>query len=261
MPPGDIPAAIRHGSPEGPCLPPRGGAAYSGHPFTVSVSPQKQAASEALAGPVPFAGGIRLAEKLLLLTCDDSLIEALSSVVAAESLIVVADEAALAGQLLGGHAGVVFIDVGAAAHSHPGATAQLAQRLHLELPDVVLVVTGDGAAQNELAALVGDGTIYRFVHKPVSAQRVKLFVDAAWRKREGSGGASGIFPALSVPHPEMLTPMPRESPWLPIAVGVAVIVVGGGWYVWHEPAQQPAPQAVAPPTLPALLRAMARSRT
>src|SRR5580704_12961493 len=112
MPPGDIPAAIRHGSPEGPCLPPRGGAAYSGHPFTVSVSPQKQAASEALAGPVPFAGGIRLAEKLLLLTCDDSLIEALSSVVAAESLIVVADEAALAGQLLGGHAGVVFIDVG-----------------------------------------------------------------------------------------------------------------------------------------------------
>ena len=209
----------------------------------MSVSPQKQAPSEALAGPAPFAAGTRIAEKLLLLTRDDSLIEALASVVPADSLTVVADEAALAGQLLRGHAGVVFIDVGT--YSHPGATAQLAQRLHIELPDVVLVVAGDGAAQTELAALVGDGTIYRFVHKPVSAQRVKLFVDAAWRKREGSGGASGIFPALSVPQPEMLTPMPRESPWLPIAVGVAVIVVGGAWYLWHEPAQQVAVPRVA----------------
>jgi protein TonB len=202
--------------------------------MTVSVSPQNLAASEALAGPGPFAGGTRIAEKLLLLTRDDSLTDALASVVPADSLTVVADEAALAGQLMSGHAGVVFIDVGAAAHSHPGATAQLAQRLHMELPDVVLVVAGDGAAQTELAALVGDGTIYRFVHKPVSAQRVKLFVDAAWRKREGSGGASGIFPALSVPQPEMLTLMPRESPWLPIAVGVAVVIVTSAWYLLHK---------------------------
>jgi TonB family protein len=215
----------------------------------VSVSPQKQAASEALAGPGPFAGGIRFAEKLLLLTHDESLIEALASVVPPESLTVVADEAALAGQLLSGHAGVVFIDVGAAAHSQPGATAQLAQRLHIELPDVVLVVAGDGAAQTELAALVADGTIYRFVHKPVSAQRVKLFVDAAWRKRDGSSGASGIFPALSMPQTELLTPMPRESAWLPITVGVAVVMVTSAWYLLHKSSPTdavPAPQASAP---------------
>ena len=96
--------------------------------FTVSVSPQKQAASEALAGPVPFAGGIRFAEKLVLLTHDESLTEALASVVPPESLLVVADEAALASQLLSGHAGVVFIDV--ATHSQPAAA--LAQRLHVE---------------------------------------------------------------------------------------------------------------------------------
>jgi TonB family protein len=225
----------------------------------VSVSPQKQAASEALAGPVPFAGGIRFAEKLVLLTHDESLTEALASVVPPESLLVVADEAALASQLLLGHAGVVFIDVGT--HSHPGATAHLAQRLHIELPDVVLVVAGDGAAQSQLAALVADGTIYRFVHKPVSAQRVKLFVDAAWRKRDGSG-VSGVFPALTMPQTEMLTPMPRESPWLPIAVGVAVIAVGGAWYLWHEPAQQaaaPAPaQMTARPPLPRIAPTVVR---
>jgi len=222
----------------------------------VSVSPQKQAASEALAGAEPLAGGIRIAEKLVLLTHDESLIEALANAVPPDSLRVVADEAALASHLLSDHAGVVFIDVGAAAHSNPGATAQLAQHLHIELPDVVLVVIGDGAAQTELAALVGDGTIYRFVHKPVSAQRVKLFVDAAWRKREGGAATSGIFPALSIPQPEQLALQPRESPWLPASVGVAVIAVSAAWYLLHESSttdSAAAPQALAqdaPPPLP-----------
>ncbi|HTB68363.1 MAG TPA: TonB family protein [Steroidobacteraceae bacterium] len=226
------------------------GRSLSGTFNTVSVSPQKQAASEALAGPGPFAGGLRIAERLLLLTHDESLIEALASVVPPESLTVVADEAALAGHLLSGHAGVVFIDVGAAAHSPPGATAQLAQRLHIELPDVVLVVAGDGAAQSELAGLVADGTIYRFVHKPVSAQRVKLFVDAAWRKRDGSS-ASGMFPALSMPQAEQLTPMPRDSRWLPTTVAVVVLAAVVAWCLL--PKNSPtdaasAPQAPVPPT-------------
>ena len=229
---------------------PMRGRSLSGTFNTVSVSPQKQAASEALAGPGPFAGGLRIAERLLLLTHDESLIEALASVVPPESLTVVADEAALAGHLLSGHAGVVFIDVGAAAHSPPGATAQLAQRLHMELPDVVLVVAGDGAAQSELAGLVADGTIYRFVHKPVSAQRVKLFVDAAWRKRDGSS-ASGMFPALSMPQAEQLTPMPRDSRWLPTTVAVVVLAAVVAWCLL--PKNSPtdaasAPQAPVPPT-------------
>ncbi len=212
--------------------------------MTVSVSQQKQAASEALAGPVPFAGGIRIAEKLVLLASDASLIEALASVVPPESLTVVADEAALATHLLSGHAGVVFIDVDAAGRSQPAAIGQLVQRLHIELPDVVLVVAGDGAAQTELTALIGDGTIYRFVHKPVSAQRVKLFVDAAWRKREGSSGASGLFPALSMPQPGPLTPMPRESAWLPTTVGVAIVMVTSAWYLLHK--SSPTDSAAAP---------------
>jgi protein TonB len=231
--------------------------------MTVSVLPQKQAASEALAGPVPFAGGIRFAEKLVLLAHDESLIDALASIVPPDCLLVVADEAALATHLLSGDAGVVFIDAGAAAHSPPGATAQLAQRLHIELPDVVLVVAGDGAAQTELAALIGDGTIYRFVHKPVSAQRVKLFVDAAWRKRDGA--ASGIFPALPIPQPELLTPMPRGSVWLPTTVGMAVVAVTAAWYLLHAqlappPAAAtpiPAPAPAAEPPAPAIAAAVA----
>jgi TonB family protein len=91
-------------------------------------APHQNAALEALAGPVPPAGGTRFAEHLVLLAHDESLIEA------------------LANQLVSGYVGVVFIDAGAA-HS-PGATAQLTQRLHHQLPDVVLVVAGDGAASS-----------------------------------------------------------------------------------------------------------------
>jgi TonB family protein len=212
--------------------------------------PQKHSSTEAPAGPAPPAGGVRLAENLVLLTRDESLIEALASVVPPESLIVVADEAALGNQLLHGHAGVAFIDTGVA-QFQPGAAAQLAQRLHNQLPDVVLVVTGDGAAQSELAALVADGTIYRFVHKPVSAQRVKLFVDAAWRKRDGISGASGIFPALNISQspPSAPTPakLPRPPTWA-IAAGVAAIGAAVAWFALHSnsPKLAPPPPAAAP---------------
>jgi TonB family protein len=195
--------------------------------------PQKHSPSEAPAGPVPPAGGARLAENLVLLTRDESLSEALASVVAAETLIVVADEAALANQLMNGHVGVAFIDAGTG-QSQPGVTAQLAQRLHNQLPDLVLVVTGDGAAQSELAAQVADGTIYRFVHKPVSAQRVKLFVDAAWRKRDG---ASGVFPALNISQLPPSAPTPPKLSKLPtsaIAAGVAAIGAAVAWFVLHS---------------------------
>jgi TonB family protein len=189
--------------------------------------PHQNPAQEALTGPVPPAGGTRFAEHLVLLAHDESLIEALASVVPGESLTVVSDAAALANQLVSGYVGVVFIDAGAA-HS-PGATAQLTQRLHHQLPDVVLVVAGDGAAQCELAALVADGTIYRFVHKPVSAQRIKLFVDAAWRKREGSS-ASGVYPALSLsPLPPPPAAPARGFPWPAVLAGALVV---GAVVVW-----------------------------
>jgi TonB family protein len=214
----------------------------------VSVSPQKHPATEAPAGPVPPAGGARIAENLILLTVDESLIEALSHVVPAGCLSVVADESALIQHLLSDHAGVAFIDAGAL-HSRPGVAGQLTRRLHNQLPDVVLVVTGDGAAQNELAALVTDGTIYRFVHKPVSAQRLKLFVESAWRKRDGTSGASGLYPALVIPPPAPVAPMARATPWSAIAVVALVIGAAVAGWVLHNPAHtaaEPVSHASAP---------------
>src|ERR1700733_13711845 len=212
----------------------------------VSVEPQKHLISEAPAGPVPPAGGTRVGENLVLLTHDASLIEALVNVVPPGSLSVVADEAALAHPLLSGHAGVVFIDAGAV-DSRPGMASQLSQRLHNQLPDVVLVVAGDGAAQSELAALVTDGTIYRFVHKPVSAQRVKLFVDAAWRKHNGtSSGATGQYPALSLSQTMPILPMPGPRPWPALAAGAVAVGMAVAWYALQSSPPAPTPTPPAP---------------
>jgi periplasmic protein TonB len=233
----------------GPCLPPlQGGPVFLGQPFTVSDSAQNQPAPEAPAGLEPSAGAARMAESLVLLTRDDSLIQALSGVVAPGTLSIVADEAALAGQLMSGQAGVVFIDSGEGA-AQAAVTAQLTQRLHHQLPDVVLVVAGDGAAQSELAALIAEGTIYRFVHKPVSAQRVKLFVDAAWRKRDGtSSGSSGLYQALSMSQTLPIMPMARPVPWLGITGCAAVLGVAVVWYALHSRVVAPdTEQVLAPP--------------
>ena len=225
----------------------------------MSVSPQKYPLAEVPAGPVPPAGGPHVAETLVLLTHDASLIEALTDVVPADGLTVVGDESALAHQLLCGAAGVAFIDA-AALDSRPGIAGQLTQRLHNQLPDVVLVVAGDGSAQTELAPLVTDGTIYRFVHKPVSAQRVKLFVDAAWRKREGLSGASGLYPALSMPPLPPIEPMRRPVPWPALGAALVVVAAAVAWFrlpagssteAVRMPAPVPAPIAAPAPPPPA----------
>jgi TonB family protein len=61
---------------------------------------------------------------------------------------------------------------------------KLTERLAAQFPELVIIVAGDSRDQAALSAQVTRGTVYRFLHKPASAQRVKLFVDAAWRRRE-----------------------------------------------------------------------------
>ena len=167
-----------------------------------------------------------------------------ASVVPADCLTVVVNESALAQQLLSAPVGVVFIDAGMA--HPPGAMAQLVRRLYNQLPDIVLVVAGDGAAQTELAPLVTDGTIYRFVHKPVSAQRVKLFIDAAWRKRDGSS-ASGLYPALPVAPSAPAPPAGplRGVPWPAALAGVLVLGTSLAWIALRPGAHPPSHAPVA----------------
>jgi TonB family protein len=62
--------------------------------------------------------------------------------------------------------------------------AAMAERMRVTWPDLVLVVVGTAEEQSKVAAQITSGVVYRFLHRPVSAPRVRLFVDAALRRHE-----------------------------------------------------------------------------
>src|SRR3954468_12337136 len=65
-----------------------------------------------------------------------------------------------------------------------GDLAVMAERLRETWPDLVLVVVGTAEEQSKVAAQITSGVVYRFLHRPVSAPRVRLFVEAALRRHE-----------------------------------------------------------------------------
>ena len=133
---------------------------------------------------------------LLALTQDAVLVDALRSAIDAQHhFAVVASDAALIDQLLASHARAALID--SAACRQP--VAQLTERLMAQFPDLVLVVAGVAADQVALAPQITDGRVYRFLHKPVSAQRLKLFVESALRHIDSVPHAPPAPPAR--PHP------------------------------------------------------------
>ncbi|HTU67156.1 MAG TPA: TonB family protein [Steroidobacteraceae bacterium] len=65
-----------------------------------------------------------------------------------------------------------------------GDLAVMAERLRDTWPDLVLVVVGTAEEQSRVASQITSGVVYRFLHRPVSAPRVRLFVEAALRRHE-----------------------------------------------------------------------------
>src|SRR5580693_6311961 len=70
------------------------------------------------------------------------------------------------------------------ATSVPDDLASFLESVHRQFPQLQLLLAGPGNVQHQIGTQMTDGTIYRFVHKPASAQRLRLFVDAALRERQ-----------------------------------------------------------------------------
>src|SRR5580700_2527064 len=117
---------------------------------------------EKLAGAMPSGGVPRspasAAQVLVALTHDGKLIAALRTVAAAQYPVTsVGSE----------------VDLAAALMTHSSGVALLAARLTSQFPDLVLVVAGGLDDQGALTQLIADGSVHRFLHKPVSEQRVR----------------------------------------------------------------------------------------
>jgi len=169
-------------------------------------------------------------ESLVVLTRDPALAETLKVLGSEHNIVSVDAESDLAGELVG--KSVAILD--ASAVTTP--IGRLTDKLQSQFPDLVLIVAGTISDQTALATQITNGTVYRFLHKPVSEQRVKLFVEAAWR-RHGEE-----IPAARLAE-ENPTP-PRTGLFLGGAVVVALLAAGG-WFMTRKPAPAPVSKTVA----------------
>ena len=182
--------------------------------------------------------GALLRESLLVLTRDPAFGAAVRAVAAPEhDLVIVGAETDLASHLMSDAAGVVVLDTAATV----SPISQLSQGLKTQFPDLVLVVAGGAAEQAALSAQVTSGEVYRFLHKPASEQRMRLFIDAAWRRR-GAGEAA----AATATVPQLTKPATsRRVPLGLLAMAVLVVAATAGIVGWLM--GQHTPERISPP--------------
>src|SRR5215469_13343351 len=130
---------------------------------------------------------------LIALSRDPRLLATLKKVTDPSHVVLaVGSEVDLSSCLLTDQAGVAVIDCPAVATD----IGQLIDRLHSQFPELVLIVAGGPQEQGTLAAQITDGSVHRFLHRPVSEQRVRLFVEAAWRRHAEGGARSDPTPQV-----------------------------------------------------------------
>ena len=190
---------------------------------------QDQSSSSAAPRPTALAG-----EGLVVLTQDDALIDTLQVIGSEHDVFTVSAESDLAAHLLVEHTGVAILDTSAVG----SPIERLTERLKAQFPDLVLIVAGGVDDQSALATQITNGTVYRFLHKPVSEQRVKLFVDAAWRRHDEAHTGDAPFANATIGRERTGV---GSNMLLLGGAGVAAIVLLGVWLLLRKPETQPVP--------------------
>jgi TonB family protein len=140
-------------------------------------------------------------------------------------LIIVNSEAELAPHLAARPVSAALID----SMFVEGDLAAMTERLREQYPDLVLVVVGTTEEQTRVAAQITSGVVYRFLHRPVSAPRVRLFVDAALRRHEVEYTERTLeqkrpdFSQMTEPK----APNKPANPYLGVGIAAALVVAGG----------------------------------
>jgi TonB family protein len=136
--------------------------------------------------------------------------------------------------LLAGQVGILVLDVQALAEDVGVFVAQIKR----QFPDLVLVVAGSRDAEISLAGLISAGTVYRFIHKPMSPGRAKLFAEAAVRKyvnQRRREAAAPPVPSAGASNRRLWT-----------VAGTALLAAGiTAWALHHRAPVQDAPPRAA----------------
>ncbi len=134
--------------------------------------------------------------ELVVLTADDIFLQTLREAVGpTRRLWHVPTSDKVSDLLIAGSVGILVLDV-QAVHE---MGSRFISEIKRQFPDLVVVVAGTREAETALARLISDGTVYRFIHKPMSPARAKLFADAAVKKYEEQTKHRGTVPAVAAP--------------------------------------------------------------
>jgi TonB family protein len=115
--------------------------------------------------------------------------------------------------------GILVLDVQALNE----AAARFVADIKRQFPDLVIVVAGNRESETELARLISDGSIYRFIHKPLSPARARLFADAAVKRFDDRRRRTGEVAAPTAGAPRQ----PRRILIGATSAGVAVLLTAG----------------------------------
>jgi TonB family protein len=177
--------------------------------------------------------------ELVVLTADEAFLQTLrEGVGAARRLWHVLSSDKISDLLVAGSVGILVLDVQALDE----AAARFVADIKRQFPDLVVVVAGNRESETELARLISDGTIYRFIHKPVSPARARLFADAAVKRFDDQRRR---IVEIAAPG----TAAPRQSRTILFgATGAAVMVLVAAAWLLHRrnPEQADAGAGTAP---------------
>jgi|HubBroStandDraft_6_1064221.scaffolds.fasta_scaffold30213_4 TonB family protein len=199
----------------------------------------------------PAAAATRPAPPLVVLSEDPVLLEAVS--IASQDLIqviVAPSSDRFIDQLVASGGELALID-SAAVFEH---LADFLELVHHQFPQLQLLLAGPGNVQHQIGAHLTDGTVFRFVHKPASGQRLKLFLDAAMREHqtriyERQTRLTEQILRAPLAAPSATGPARRTGfPWRQwVMVGVALLIAGAGVVIWYSSLQVHPVAASSPP--------------
>lgn len=118
------------------------------------------------------------ARRLIAATRDAALGRALQALAEDISIVIVDDVRKLTDEMLRHGSNLALVDAAVVDQPLEGVV----DALTAQFPDLRLMVAGQASEQSLLASRLANETVFRFVNKPASPQRLKLFLEAAARE-------------------------------------------------------------------------------
>ena len=129
--------------------------------------------------------------ELIVLTADEMFLVTLREAVGeATRLWHVPTSDKVSDLLIAGEVGILVLD-GAALSDQ---SAAFITQIKKQFPELVILFAGTREDEARLTQLVSNGLVYRFIHKPMSVARAKLFVQAAVKKHGDPRTTTTVIP-------------------------------------------------------------------